>query len=91
MLTFWKFLGVRLNLDKKIEISWTAFWQSLSLFSAPQLHFCISAHNYDLVLIFPHHYRQFSRVLCTSSGNDFHKSFYCFYLNGIIFLPHMSN
>lgn len=100
LFAFWEFLSVRPSLDKKIwdfldrllAIPLSLFFQRLSyIFADLSQNSHVSAHNYDLVLILPHHYGQFSHVLCTSSGNDFHKSFYCFYVNGIIFLPHMSN
>lgn len=75
-----------------MAIPLSLFFQRLSyIFADLSQNSHVSAHNYDLVLILPHHYKQFSHVPCASSGNDFHKSFYCFYLNGIIFLPHMSN
>ena len=72
--------------------SLSLFFQRLSyIFADLSQNSHVSSHKYDLVLILPHHYKQFSHVPCASSGNDFHKSFYCFYVNGIIFLPHMSN
>ena len=93
---------MRPSLDKKIwdfldrllaiPLCLSLFFQRLSYILADlSQNSHVSAHKYDLVLILPHHYKQFSHVPCASSGNDFHKSFYCFYVNGIIFLPHMSN
>ena len=59
--------------------SLSLFFQRLSyIFADLSQNSHVSAHKYDLVLILPHHYKQFSHVPCASSGNDFHKSFYCF-------------
>ena len=97
---FWEFLSVRPSLEKKIwdfldrllAIPFSLFFQRLSyIFADLSQNSHVSAHSYNLVLILPHHYGQFSHVPCASSENDFPKSFYCFYANGIIFLPHMSN
>lgn len=93
---------MRPSLDKKIwdfldrllaiPLCLSLFFQRLSYILADlSQNSHVSAHKYDLVLILSHHYKQFSHVPCASSGNDFHKSFYCFYVNGIIFLPHTSN
>lgn len=62
-----------------IPLSLSLFFQRLSyIFADLSQNSHVSAHKYDLVLILPHHYKQFSHVPCASSGNDFHKSFYCF-------------
>ena len=66
-------------LDRLLAITLSLFFQRLSyIFADLSQNSHVSAHKYDLVLILPHHYKQLSHVPCASSGNDFHKSFYCF-------------